>query len=333
MKRPYVTVFIPTYFGERYLDELLDRVVSQKTDFQYEVLIYDTSSTDKTPDIIKKYVNKHKNIRHKTITKAEYGHGKTRREAAFDAKGEVVVYLSQDAIPAHDQWLYELVKPFELNQRVAGVLGKQDPRPEALPLLKNEIKAVFNNFGSDLGTTFFYKDDFIKAQSQYDAIAFYSDVNSAARKSVLTGDIPYQEVPYAEDQLFGRDIIDAGYIKAYAPRGNVVHTNMVRLRDYKARLFDETMGLRSVGIRVEIPRLRTVAKLLTRGIVKDWVRTLQDREYSWRRKLYWLVVNPFYHVEKWRGVRLGASVPVGDKELSDKYSLEASEAQKNTSNQ
>jgi rhamnosyltransferase len=321
-KKPYVTVFIPTYFGEQYLDELLNNVFNQKVDFQFEVLIYDTSSTDTTPLIISKYAKKYSNLRHKTITKAEYGHGKTRRDAAYDAKGDIVVYLSQDATPAHDRWLYEMVKPFELNEKVAGVLGKQDPRPNAFPLLKNEVKAVFGNFGSDSGTTLFYKDDFVQHQSQYDILSFYSDVNSAGRRSILTGDIPYKPVAYAEDQLFGRDIIDAGYIKAYAPRGNVLHTNDIRLRDYKARIFDETQGLREVGIPVEKPSIRTIAKLVLKGIPKDWVRTLIDKDYSWKRKLYWFVMNPFYHIEKWRGVRLAASVSLGDQDAHRKYSLE-----------
>jgi rhamnosyltransferase len=319
---PYVTVFIPTYFGEQYLDELLERVFAQKVDFTYEVLIYDTSSTDATPLIIKKYADKYKYLRYKTISKAEYGHGKTRRDAAYDAKGEIVVYLSQDATPAHDRWLYEMVKPFQLNEKIAGVLGKQDPRPNAFPLLKNEVRAVFGNFGSDCGTTLFYKDDFIQSQGQYDVATFYSDVNSAARRSVLTGDIPYKPVAYAEDQLFGRDIIDAGYIKAYAPRGNVLHTNDVKLRDYRARMFDETKGLREVGIPVQKPSLRTVTKMVVKGVMKDWVRTLVDNDYSWKRKMYWLAVNPLYHIEKWRGVRLATSVSLGDDASHSKYSLE-----------
>ncbi|OGL23975.1 rhamnosyl transferase [Candidatus Saccharibacteria bacterium RIFCSPHIGHO2_01_FULL_46_30] len=325
---PYATVFIPTYFGEQFLDELLDRVFSQKVDFTYEVLVIDTSSTDRTPEIIKKYTDKHDNMRVKTITKAEYGHGKTRRDAAYEAKGEIVVYLSQDAVPAHDRWLYEMVKPFDLNSRIIGVTGKQDPRPNALPLLKNEIRAVFGNFGPDAGTTIFYKDDFVKDQGQYDFISFYSDVNSAARRSILTGEIPYKPVAYAEDQLFGRDIIDAGYMKAYASRGNVIHTNDIGLKDYKARMFDETLGLRRVGIPVNKPSLKLVVRMSVKGIVKDWVRTLQDQDYSTKRKLYWLVMNPFYHIEKWRGVRLAASVSLTDEERLKKYSLEEQQSKK-----
>lgn len=323
------TVFIPTWFGEQYLDEVLERVFSQKVPFEYEVLIYDTSSKDRTPEIIEKYAKLHKNLRHKTLTKEQFGHGKTRNAAAHDAKGEIVVYISQDVTPAHDGWLYEMVKPFELNEKIVGVMGKQDPRPHCFPLLKSEIRAVFHGFGPDFGTTLFYKDDFVKDQGTYDAISFYSDVNSAARRSFLIDTIPYQDVPYAEDQLFGRNVIDAGYLKAYAPRGNVIHSNDMKLSEYKHRMFDETMGLRKVGIPVSVPSKKLIAKMIFRGVIRDTLNTLRDHQYSFKRKLYWVVMNPFYHVEKWRGVRLAATMNIDDSEGLEKYSLESRRNQDN----
>ena len=64
----------------------------------------------------------------------------------------------------------------------------------------------------------FYEDDFIQDEGVRNAVTFYSDVNSAARKDILTGEVPYRDVSYAEDQLLGRDVISAGYIKLRAPR-------------------------------------------------------------------------------------------------------------------
>ena len=321
-----ITVFIPTYFGEDYLDDLLKMVFKQKIDKTYEVLIYDTSSTDKTPKIIKKYAKKHANLRYKTITKEEYGHGKTRAAAAHDAKGDIVVYLSQDATPAHKYWLYEMTKPFELSDRIIGVMGKQDPRPTTFPLLKREIMGVFNGFGPDFGTTLFYKDSFIKKQETYDKVAFYSDVNSAARRSYLTGELPYQDVPYAEDQLFGRDVINAGYMKAYASRGNVLHSNEFKLREYKMRMFDETMGLRRVGIDVPLPTISQITKMVIIGWIRDTLFTLRDKQYSRKRKLFYLVLNVFYNIEKWRGVRRAVLTKLDAHTAIDKYSLEHVEA-------
>lgn len=315
------TVFIPTWFGINYIDDLLDAVVNQKLDQSFEILIYDTSSTDGTQEVIKKYVDAYKNIRWKVLTKEEYGHGRTRQRAAVDAKGEIVVYLSQDAIPTHDRWLYEMIKPFEISEQIVAVMGKQQPRNNAFPLLKYEIQRVFSSFGPDLGTSIFYNDYFVENQGQYDFISFYSDVNSAARKRTLMSGISYQDVDYAEDQLLGRDIINNGLIKAFAPRGSVIHSNDMQLREYALRMFDETTGLRRLGIIVEHPSLTVCTKLIARGIASDSIRIIYDQDYSWLRKLYWLVINPLYHFEKWRGVRRGTRAHLDDTTLRS-YSLE-----------
>lgn len=319
---PKATIFIPTYNGEDYLDDIFAAIYQQKTDFQFEILVIDSGSTDKTLQIIEKYIKKHDNITLEHIDKKDFSHGRVRNYAAEQARGEIVVYITHDAIPSHDRWLYEIVRPFEINDKIVGVMGKQIPRPKCFPLLKYEIASVFQNLGADFGTTVYYSDDFVKTQGVYDVISFYSDANSAARKKFLTSEIPYQNVPYAEDQLLGRDIIDSGYYKAYAPRASVVHSNDLKLREYKSRMFDETMGLRKIGLEPEKPSVKSVVKMMATGISKDWVRTLRDNEYSLKRKIYWLFVNPFFHLEKWRGVRLAVDADMGNMEIFNKNSLE-----------
>ncbi len=316
------TIFIPTYNGETYIKAILDAIVAQKAPFKFDVLIIDSGSKDQTLPIVETFAKKHSNIKLHQIPNTEYGHGKTRNRAAHMASGDVVVYLSHDAVPMHDQWLYEMVKPFEINEKIVGVMGKQVPRRNSIPLLKYEINSVFGNFGPDFGTTIFYKDDFVKDQGVYDAISFYSDANSAARKDYLLGKFPYQDVPYAEDQLFGRDIIDAGYYKAYAGRGSVEHSNDLTLREYKHRMFDETLGLRKIGFPVNVPSKKLITRMIVAGVLKDGIRILRDKEYSVKRKLSWLVLNPFFHIEKWRGVRRAALYDINDNESLLKYSLE-----------
>jgi rhamnosyltransferase len=296
------TVVVLTYNGERYLRELLDAVAGQRIDGAFEILVIDSGSTDSTLDIIADFPQ----VRLVRIPNEEFGHGRTRNFAAHEARGRYVAYLTHDAVPASDRWLYELLKPFELSDRVAAVMGSQIPRPSAFPLLKYEIDAVFAGFGPGFGTTLFYDDDFITSEGVRNAVTFYSDVNSAARRDILTGPVPYQDVSYAEDQLFGRDVIAAGLIKAYAPRAAVIHSNDLTLAEYDGRMTEETMGQREVGIDVAVPSVNVVGRMVARGIVRDTLRLLRDRDFSWRRKLYYLVTGPLYHVQKWRGVRRGA---------------------------
>src|SRR3954451_2257736 len=124
------TVVVLTYNGERYLRDLLTAVTGQRIDGEFEILVIDSGSTDATLDIVAGFPR----VRLLQIPNSEFGHGRTRNLAAHEARGRYVAYLTHDAVPAHDRWLYELLKPFELNDRVAAVMGSQIPRPSAFPL-------------------------------------------------------------------------------------------------------------------------------------------------------------------------------------------------------
>src|SRR5664279_4003666 len=144
------TVFIPTYRGARYIEDLVRSVFAQTYDRDFEVLVYDTDSGDESPAILQRLADEFGDrFRWKSVAKKEFSHGRTRAAAALDAHGEFVAFLTQDATPANGRWLYELLKPFELNERIVAVLGKQQPRPDAIPMLKSEIELVFAGFGPD----------------------------------------------------------------------------------------------------------------------------------------------------------------------------------------
>ena len=317
------TIFIPTYNGEKYLNEILKMIYKQIVDFKFDVLIIDSGSTDKTLSIIHKFQNKHDNLELIQIPNSEFGHGKTRNYAATISRGEYMVYLSHDAVPSDIDWLYEILKPFEINEKIVGVMGRQAPRPKCVPLQKYEILGAFKNLGPEFGTTIFFKDEFMKKSPvYYDPVTFYSDVNSAAKRSFLLETIPYRDVPYSEDQLFGRDLIDAGYQKAYASRATVIHSNDLELKEYKHRVFDEIIGLRKIGTQIPTPSKKAVLRMFVEGVLKDTYRTFKDQQYSTKRRIFWLIVNPLYHIEKWRGYLLGLKVELSDTARFDKFSLE-----------
>ena len=59
---PLVSVQCLAYNHEKYVRQCLDGLVSQKTDFNYEVVIHDDASTDNTVSIIKEYETKYPDI-------------------------------------------------------------------------------------------------------------------------------------------------------------------------------------------------------------------------------------------------------------------------------
>jgi len=303
---PSVTVAILTYNGQDYLAQILDRLQEQDYPGRVEVLVIDSGSTDSTLEI----VARHPEVNLHTIPNSEFGHGRTRDLAARLASGEFVAYLTHDAVPMGNGWLSALVAPMIDDERIAAVMGKQEPRPWCYPLLKYEIMGVFTGLGPDFGVTVFRDDGTLVSKGLRDAAGFYSDVNSAARRSILAGPVPYRDVPYAEDQFFGRDLIDKGYRKAYAPRASVQHSNDLSLSESGARAIDEVVGLRQVGTVIpELSRV-SVLRLAVRGALLDTPRILRDPDYSAITKLRWLFANPVFHWVKWTSYRAATRLPV-----------------------
>jgi rhamnosyltransferase len=312
-----VTIAILSYNGEAYLEQILEAIARQDYSGSVEVLVIDSGSTDATLDI----VARHPEVRLHQIPNEQFGHGKTRNLAAQLARGDYVAYLTHDAVPADEHWLTELLAPFELFPRVEAVVGRQVARRGCVPILKYEIDRVFETQGPEFGTTVTYATGAFDRNPHYWLPgAFYSDVNSAARRSFLLETIQYRDVDYAEDQLFGRDVLDKGYHKAYAARGAVEHSNDLSYREYKKRIFDEIVGLRASGAVVPPPT--SGFRRFVRAVVLDPADILQDPDFTTGRKLYWLLVNPFFHLAKATASRHARRVSLSDLDTIGKHSLE-----------
>ncbi|MES2170100.1 MAG: glycosyltransferase family A protein, partial [Actinomycetota bacterium] len=208
-----VTVIIPTFNGETYLAEALDAIAGQEFAGTVETLVVDSGSRDGTLAIVKSRPS----VRLHEIPNSEFGHGRTRNLAARLASGDIVVFLTQDAIPSHTGWLRELVAPLA---DAAAVTGLQIPRTTCFPLMKYDIQSTFAAVGPRDRVTI---ETWVPADGDAALIArsFYSDVNAATRRAFLLDTIPLQDVPYSEDFAFAQDILKAGYAKAEVTVGGI----------------------------------------------------------------------------------------------------------------
>lgn len=208
-----VSIIIPVKDGVKGgIENCFSAVFSQETSCKYEVIVIDSGSADGTLDIVKRYPA----IRLIQIKSEEFGHGRTRNLGAWEAKGEYIVFLNADAWPANDKWLDALIRDLGEDEKVAGVYSRHLPKKGSYLCVERSIIAGMPDKGIIKGK----KGDNLTAKD-----IFYSTVSAAIRKSVFD-DIPFREnIFFAEDQYWSKDVLEAGYKIAYEPMSMVYHSH------------------------------------------------------------------------------------------------------------
>ncbi|HFL3236585.1 TPA: glycosyltransferase family 2 protein [Clostridioides difficile] len=323
-KKLLASVIIPTKNGGDIFKKVLMQVLHQDLHASFEVVIVDSGSTDGTVEFIENSQNEFDNIILKKISPKDFQHGKTRNLGASLARGEFIVFITQDALPYDRDWLKNLVSCFELDENIVGVFGRHLPYEDCDIFEKHNIISHFNNFGSD--TTIYYLDDrerYDREEGYRHLLCYYSDNSSAMRKSVWEH-IPYPEVDFAEDQLWARQIIEKGYKKAYSPHSVVYHSHNYTFRQQFKRYYDEYKGLYRIYNYKSVKSIFILPAHIMRHFVSD-VRFLRGNStLSRKKKLYWaaysLIKNTMRYLGAYLGV-LGDKYPSFNRIFSREYKL------------
>ena len=223
--RPTVSVIIPTWNGEQWLDRLLT-MLEQQTLVPDEIIVVDSGSQDRTCDLVCRH-----NVRLVEIAQQDFDHGGTRTMAAGLAVGEILVYMTQDAVPASRDALELLVQPFMNNDKIAATYGRQLANNDAN--IFSEHLRLFNY--PDQSEVRCWND---RSQFGFKTI-FISNSFAAYRRDVLAahGFFP-KKLLFGEDTLTVAKLLENGYCVAYVGDACVYHSHNYSIRQDFKRYFD-----------------------------------------------------------------------------------------------
>ena len=237
------SVIIPTKNPGQIFRRVLSRVLEQETHWPFEVIVVDSDSGDGTVE----YAQAQNNVKVISIPPRDFGHGRTRNLAISKSSGEFAVLLTHDALPADAFWLSELVNAVDQHPDIAGAFGRHIAYPEATVYTQRDIEQHFSGFlahplivGRDTDPHRYAND-----QGWRQFLHFYSDNNSCLRRSVWEK-IPYPDVEFAEDQIWARNVVDAGWMKAYAQNAAVYHSHDYDIFERLQRAYDESCAFRNL---------------------------------------------------------------------------------------
>lgn len=112
MPTPLFSIIIPIYNGEKYIEICLNSIVNQ-TLKDWELILIDDGSTDKTPELLSNYVNKNIHL----ISKSNEGVSIARNKGLDIAKGEYILFVDADDIlyPEALSTLYNSLKKVKVD--------------------------------------------------------------------------------------------------------------------------------------------------------------------------------------------------------------------------
>ena len=279
-----VSIIVPTCNAGDSFYKFAEMIKKQTANI-VQVLVIDSSSSDKTVEIVKE-----NGFTVEVIDRKDFGHGKTRQYALEKVDTEIVVFLTQDALLFDKYAVENIVKFLVSDEKIGAVYGRQIPYPETGIL---GSFARLNNYpGISRINTLADKEKLgIKA-------AFLSDSFSAYKKPMLmdVGGFP-KHVNFGEDMYVSARLLMNGFKTGYCAEAKVYHAH-----DYSVK--QEYERCKEIGRfhKQEHWLLETFGKAEGEGLkfVVNEVRYLFKNG-----KWYYLPIAFMHNVVKYFGYKVG----------------------------
>ena len=213
---PLVSIIIRTKNEEKYLEQILE-ILKKQTYQDFEIIVVDDNSVDKTLKIATKY--KCKII---SVPKGQFSHPRSCNLGAENARGKYLVFLNGHTIPDSEKFLENGLKNFEDN-KTAGVysipLAHKDGTPTdkilhniagyTLGIIKYKAGKYSPNL---LGTT-----NAIIKKGLWEKYKFKEDLNQGWG---------------GEDCDWARHFLESGYKIIHDPKFRARHSHHLKFKDF-----------------------------------------------------------------------------------------------------
>jgi rhamnosyltransferase len=219
-----ISIVIPVKNGGADLRRCLEAVGTQTVDDEVEVVVVDSGSTDGSAELAESH-----GARVHRIPPSEFNHGGTRNLGVSLARGDVLVFTSQDAHADTGEWLARLTAPLR-DPQVAGAYGRQVAHEGAKPPEQFFLDYLY---GPGPRTQRAASEAALSMET-----TLFSNVNSAIRRDVFERFPFVEDIVMSEDQEWSRRVLLAGYAIAYEPRAVVRHSHDYDVRAAFRRFYD-----------------------------------------------------------------------------------------------
>ncbi|BCN32044.1 glycosyltransferase [Anaeromicropila herbilytica] len=249
-----IDVIIPTYKPSNKFDRLLQMLEKQSVKPGHIFVI----NTEEQYLASSRYEGM-ENVHVTHIKKEEFDHGGTRNYGASLSSADIIMFMTDDAVPKDEYLIENMLKAFD-KEEVAACYGRQ---------LANKGAGIIEKYTR----IFNYPDtDLLKSKNDIKRLGiktyFCSNVCAAYRNDIyknLGGFVT--KTIFNEDMIMASKIIQDGYSIQYASQARVIHSHKYTYREQFTRNFDLAVSQRQYreifeGIKSETEGMKLVKKTI-----------------------------------------------------------------------
>ncbi|AVW10197.1 glycosyltransferase family 2 protein [Lactiplantibacillus paraplantarum] len=206
-EQPLITIMIPAHNEEVMIEHTIDYLMTSLNYTNYEVLVTDDGSTDKTPEILARLQDKYAKLRVVTIRKNQ-GKAHAFNVGVGFARGEFILSNDADSIPEPDAlWKYMSYFMGEEHANTAAVTANMDVQNRSTIIAKSQTV----EFSSIVG---------VIKRSQVSALGnmyAYSGANTMYRRDALIDVGLFRQDRATEDISIAWDHQLNGWTTVFSP--------------------------------------------------------------------------------------------------------------------
>ncbi len=227
-----ISIIYLTKNGGDTFAQSLEMVFQQSSSDQLEVIIVDSGSTDDTLEIQKKYPTRLYQIAEKS-----FSFGPSRDFGFSQARGDYLVTLSQDVVPADKYWLQNLVRP--LKEDSADVCQGQVIVPQNKDIFYWE-KAGF----------FYFTREGYNFMTNHGGVGL--SCTSLAIKKAVWEATKFGDAVYSEDKAIQKKIFARGFRIILSPDSWALHGHQYSWKTLIKRCLNEGLGWQKIGVNYSV---------------------------------------------------------------------------------
>ncbi len=288
---PETSIIIRTFNEEKHLGNLL-RAIKEQDYKDYEIIVVDSGSNDRTVAIAKEFTDSILQIANRDFT-----FGYSLNMGCQRAQGKYLVLVSAHTLPVNNQWLGNLLAPFK-NEKVAMVYGRQIGNHESRFSEKRDFRRLFKDSPADSNVFLDYANN----------------ANAALRREL------WQQHRF-DEYLFGLEDIDwakritaLGFMVHYEPKTAIYHLHREKWHQVFNRYRREAIAAVRLGM-AHPPQVRVNHFWLISNVFQDLLFSLPKISLARLEEIF------RFRYLQWKGTRQGWYFDRGLDFNRDKYTL------------